>query len=96
MDYIAAGDLYSHILESQRKRSTFSIERIRFYAAQILLALKYLHSLEIVYRDIKPENILVCSTGYIKLTDFGMCKQGVDYAEKKTRTWCGTPEYMVP
>lgn len=48
----------------------------KFIVAQIILAVEYLHSKSILYRDLKPENILIDSEGYIKLTDFGLCKQG--------------------
>lgn len=68
----------------------FSICLANFYASEIVLALEYLHSLSIVYRDLKPENLLIDRTGHMKITDFGFAKK------LKDRTWtlCGTPEYL--
>ena len=70
LEYISGGDLVA-LLEKTRK---FSEQRARFYAAEIALALTYLHGKKIVYRDLKLDNILLTSTGHIKLCDFGMCK----------------------
>lgn len=74
---------------------SFSLSLLRahianFYAAEIILALEYLHSLSIVYRDLKPENLLIDRDGHLKITDFGFAKK------LKDRTWtlCGTPEYL--
>lgn len=68
----------------------FNFITANFYASQIILALEYLHSLSIVYRDLKPENLLIDSIGNLKITDFGFAKK------LKDRTWtlCGTPEYL--
>lgn len=52
----------------------------------------YLHNKDIVYRDLKPENLLISSNGYLKLTDFGFAK----IIENRTYTLCGTPEYLAP
>jgi len=88
MEYVIGGELFSHIKRAGR----FSNEVARFYAAEILLALEYLHSLNITYRDLKPENLLIDSTGHIKITDFGFAKQ----VEDRTWTVCGTPDYLAP
>ena len=64
----------------------------RFYSAQVVLMFDYLHSKNIIYRDLKPENLLIDKFGYLKLTDFGFAK----YCEGRTYTLCGTPEYLAP
>ncbi|GAA6233224.1 serine/threonine-protein kinase Sgk1-like isoform X2 [Lates japonicus] len=91
LDYVNGGELFYHL---QRER-IFLEPRARFYAAEIASALGYLHSLHIVYRDLKPENILLDSQGHIVLTDFGLCKEGLD-PNGTTTTFCGTPEYLAP
>ncbi|XP_006631342.1 serine/threonine-protein kinase Sgk1 [Lepisosteus oculatus] len=91
LDYVNGGELFYHL---QRER-VFLEPRARFYAAEMASALGYLHSLHIVYRDLKPENILLDSQGHIVLTDFGLCKEGLD-PNGTTSTFCGTPEYLAP
>lgn len=91
LDYVNGGELFYHL---QRER-VFLECRARFYAAEIASALGYLHSLHIVYRDLKPENILLDSQGHIVLTDFGLCKEGLENNDTTT-TFCGTPEYLAP
>ncbi|KAI7898921.1 camp-dependent protein kinase 10 [Cokeromyces recurvatus] len=87
-EYVIGGELFRHL----RKAGRFPNDTARFYAAQIILALEYLHHKNIIYRDLKPENILIDHRGYIKLTDFGFAKQVLD----RTWTLCGTPEYLAP
>lgn len=85
------GELFFHL----RKNYKFTEERAKIYAAEMLLALEYLHSKGIIYRDLKPENILLDELGHVKLTDFGLSKIGLNEGEK-TFTLCGTPEYLAP
>ncbi len=60
-----------------RKAIRFSEKRAKLYAAEIVLALGYLHEKGIIYRDLKPENVLIANDGHIKLTDFGLSKEGI-------------------
>ena len=90
MPFVRGGELFQHL----RTARYFPEEKVKFYAASIGLALDYLHSKGIIYRDIKPENILIGEDGYLKLIDFGMAKI-IKNGEKAT-SFCGTPEYLAP
>ncbi len=70
LDYVNGGELFYHL----RKKVRFSEKETRFYAAELILALEHLHSMGFIYRDIKPENILIDCDGHLKLTDFGLSK----------------------
>ncbi|KAG7201762.1 hypothetical protein KM043_004483 [Ampulex compressa] len=88
LPYVNGGEMFGHL----RRMGKFDESLARFYAAQVALALEYMHHCSLVYRDLKPENILIESTGYIRVTDFGFCKM----IENRTWTLCGTPEYLAP
>ncbi|XP_076592412.1 serine/threonine-protein kinase Sgk2b [Chaetodon auriga] len=91
LDYVNGGELFYHL----QREGSFPEPRAAFYAAEMAMALGYLHSLDIVYRDLKPENILLDSEGHVMLTDFGLCKEGVATGGIM-HTFCGTPEYLAP
>ncbi|XP_075714841.1 serine/threonine-protein kinase N1-like isoform X1 [Rhinoderma darwinii] len=90
MDFMAGGDLMTHI-----HTEVFSQQRAMFYAACVLLGLQFLHSKDIVYRDLKLDNLLLDSEGYVKLADYGLCKEGMGPSDR-TSTFCGTPEFLAP
>eukprot|EP00057_Strongylocentrotus_purpuratus_P016637 XP_011671111.1 PREDICTED: RAC-gamma serine/threonine-protein kinase isoform X1 [Strongylocentrotus purpuratus] len=91
MEYVNGGELFFHLSRDR----VFTEERARFYCAEIVSALSYLHAQDVIYRDMKLENILLDSEGHIKITDFGLCKQEISYSDT-TKTFCGTPEYLAP
>ena len=92
LDYCAGGELFFHL----GKVGRFPEERAKFYAVQIILALEYVHSLDIIYRDLKPENVLLDQQGNVRLTDFGLSKEGVHHHSSGANSFCGTPEYIAP
>mmetsp|Transcript_20599 Transcript_20599/g.65871 ORF Transcript_20599/g.65871 Transcript_20599/m.65871 type:complete len:369 (-) Transcript_20599:36-1142(-) len=87
MHFCNGGDLY-YLLSRCKK---FRESQARFYAGEIFLAVQHLHSLGIIYRDLKPENVLLDSDGHVKLTDFGLSKES-----HTADTFCGTPVYLAP
>jgi len=90
-DYHNGGELFFHLQKHRR----FSENLARFYAAEIYLALRYLHKEKYIYRDLKPENIILDKTGHIKLIDFGLAKENISQTNL-TSTICGTNEYIPP
>jgi len=89
-DYVPGGELFRML----RTQGQFPLATTRFYAAEVIAALVFLHENGVVYRDLKPENMLLTGEGHIKITDFGFAKSLKP--GEKTFTLCGTPEYLAP
>lgn len=92
LEYCSGGELFFH-LSRYRK---FPEHVGRFYAAELVCALDFLHEHGIIYRDMKPENVLLDSQGHVKLGDFGLAKDNIWDAVSGAKSICGTPEYMAP
>ncbi|KAJ1916809.1 cAMP-dependent protein kinase catalytic subunit [Tieghemiomyces parasiticus] len=88
MEYVVGGELFTYLRKYQR----FPPQVAKFYTGEVVLAFEYLHSMDIIYRDLKPENVLIDQRGHVKLTDFGFAKHVPDI----TWTLCGTPDYLAP
>jgi serine/threonine protein kinase len=89
LELLQGGELFTHL----RSRGKLSEQTARFYAAIVVYAFSTLHAKRIAYRDLKPENLVMDTNGYIKLVDFGLAKQ---LLSGKTWTLCGTPDYLAP
>jgi len=87
-DYYCGGSLFYHL----RKAGKFSEVVVCFYMSEVLLAVEHLHSHQIIYRDLKLENVIMDKEGHLAITDFGLSKMHCDSA----KTFCGTAEYMAP
>ncbi|KAJ6643384.1 Ribosomal protein S6 kinase alpha-5 [Pseudolycoriella hygida] len=90
LDYVSGGELFTHLYQ----RENFKENEVRIFIAELILALEQLHKLNIIYRDVKLENILIDSDGHVVLTDFGLSKELSGIA--RTHSFCGTIEYMAP
>lgn len=88
-ELVQGGELFSRL----RKDGRFSNDITLFYISEIYTALYYLHQRNIIYRDLKPENLLIDKEGHIKIADFGFAKR---MEHSRTYTLCGTPEYLAP
>jgi 3-phosphoinositide dependent protein kinase-1 len=92
LEYAGHGELLTHI----RKHGTMGLPVTAFYAAEIILALEYLHTNGIVHRDLKPENILLNDEWHVKITDFGEAKVIGTAPGARSGSFVGTAEYMSP
>ena len=92
LEYVPGGDLF-HLMSSDQD---LPFLQMRLYIAEIALAIDYLHQNKIIYRDLKPENVLIGLDGHLKLTDFGLAKDLEEDSKQTTTTLCGTPEYVPP
>lgn len=90
-DFAQGGELFFHM----KKEGRFFEDKVKFYCAEIILSLEYLHSQKIIYRDLKPENVLIDDQGHIVLTDFGLSIMINDFNDRAT-TICGTKSYLAP
>ncbi|KFU97736.1 Serine/threonine-protein kinase N2, partial [Pterocles gutturalis] len=90
MEYTPGGDLMMRIHED-----VFPEPMARFYTACVVLGLQFLHEKKIVYRDLKLDNLLLDAEGFVKIADFGLCKEGIGFGDR-TNTFCGTPEFLAP
>eukprot|EP00898_Chlorokybus_atmophyticus_P005851 jgi/Chlat1/6267/Chrsp44S09051 len=88
MEYVCGGEFFTHL----RALGRFPEAHARIYASEVLLVFEYLHEQNIIYRDLKPENLLLDNQGHVKVTDFGFAKR-IDH---RTYTLCGTPDYLAP
>ena len=94
MEFLSGGDLRFYMKRMESKNEKISLKDIKIYIAEIALALEHLHSNEVVYCDLKPENVMIADDGHIKLTDFGLAQNiGKD---GNSRSMCGTLEYIPP
>ena len=91
LEYCPGGELFNLL----QKKKKFTEDQARFYSAQMVQALEHLHQKDIIYRDLKPENVLIDKTGYIRITDFGLSRMDVK-DPNEAKSICGTPEYLAP
>jgi protein-serine/threonine kinase len=91
LDYCPGGSLSQHL----KKEKRFNEDRARLYLSEILLALEELHKRDIIYRDLKPDNVVLDAQGHALLTDFGLSKEGVQEKDS-ARSFCGSVAYLAP
>lgn len=90
-EFMQGGEMFFHLFKEKR----FTNEKAKFYLVEIILAIEFLHKNNMMYRDLKPENVLLDKNGHIKITDFGLSKI-LSRENEKTYTICGTPQYLAP
>ena len=90
-EFMQGGEMFFHLFKEKR----FTNEKAKFYLVEIILAIEFLHKNNMMYRDLKPENVLLDKNGHIKITDFGLSKI-LSKENEKTYTICGTPQYLAP
>lgn len=91
MDFVNGGELFSHLNTFKK----FSEPRSRQYAAELVEFFSYMHANGVIYRDLKPENVLIAADGHLKIIDFGLAKTGMVEGQL-SNSFCGTIEYMAP
>jgi serine/threonine protein kinase len=91
LDYAPGGNM----TRTLQKEKRFTEDRARFYLAEILLALEDLHKRDIIYRDLKPDNIVFDEDGHAMITDFGLSKVGISLNDQ-AKSFCGSPAYLAP
>ncbi|CAK60371.1 unnamed protein product (macronuclear) [Paramecium tetraurelia] len=91
IEYCPGGEMFNFIKRLQR----LSEQQAKFYIIEVILAIGFLHNEQIIYRDIKPENILIDSSGHIQLADFGLARPNMT-KDTCAYSFCGSPEYMAP
>ena len=96
LEYLPGGELIKLLRRDSDMAPCIGEKEARFYLAEILLGLETLHDTNIIYRDLKPQNILIDSEGHAKLIDFGFSKRLKSVRNGKTFTNCGTPGYLAP
>jgi len=89
LELLQGGELFTHL----RSKGKLPEQSARFYSASVVYAFATIHAKRIAYRDLKPENLVMDTNGYVKLVDFGLAKQ---LLSGKTWTLCGTPDYLAP
>lgn len=92
IEFVQGGELFTYLHSTSSSPGRLLNDHARFYASHVLMALEYLHERCIVYRDLKPENLLIDPDGYLKVVDFGFAKM----VDDRTYTLCGTTEYLAP
>ncbi|XP_061071739.1 protein kinase C delta type-like [Conger conger] len=91
MEYLNGGDLFFH----KEQIGCFDLISTQFYAAEMICGLQFLHRNGVIYRDLKPENVMLDRDGHIKIVDFGLSKLNM-LGDERAKTFCGTPHYIAP